>query len=248
MQSKLNQKTNILAITTAGVLATVGLAYAAIPSSDGVIHSCYNAGSNSSGQLRVVDSEAGAKCAKNEKVLDFNQKGPKGDKGDKGDACLSSDPACVGPRGPAGKDGADGTAGLNGKDGVDGKDGAPGPAGATSDAWVAAVGFVNITTDRMVLQKAVPAGNYIISFVATLFNGDSDSQTTGCRLINNGDETLVRLDGSTSASEEESYLQDINIETALRAGQPTTLQINCGGYGVAVRRAVLTARTVGTIH
>ena len=28
--------------------------------------------------------------------------GPKGDKGDKGDACLSSDPACIGPAGPAG--------------------------------------------------------------------------------------------------------------------------------------------------
>jgi hypothetical protein len=81
MTPKLNHKTNILAITTAGVLATVGIAYAAIPSADGVIHGCYDANSPARGQLRVIDTDAGAKCSKTEKVLDFNQKGPKGDTG-----------------------------------------------------------------------------------------------------------------------------------------------------------------------
>jgi hypothetical protein len=68
----------------AQVVAASGAAYAAIPSADGVIHGCYNASSNPSGQLRVIDAEAGAKCGKNEKVLDFNQRGPKGDTGPQG--------------------------------------------------------------------------------------------------------------------------------------------------------------------
>lgn len=61
-------------IAALGVLAAVGVGYAAIPSGDGVIHSCYNASSHPSGQLRVIDQEAGAKCSKNEKALAFNQK------------------------------------------------------------------------------------------------------------------------------------------------------------------------------
>ena len=62
--------------------AAAGAAYATIPDGGGVIHACYNAGSNPSGNLRVIDSEAGAKCSKNEKALDWNQQGIKGDKGD----------------------------------------------------------------------------------------------------------------------------------------------------------------------
>jgi hypothetical protein len=49
-----------------------------------VIHACYNASSNPSGSLRVIDAEAGAKCAKNEKPLDFNQTGPQGPQGPAG--------------------------------------------------------------------------------------------------------------------------------------------------------------------
>lgn len=56
----------------------VGIAAGTIPGSDGVIHGCYNTGSNPSGQVRVVDAAAGGKCTKNEKSLDFNQTGPRG--------------------------------------------------------------------------------------------------------------------------------------------------------------------------
>ena len=71
----------VLALAVLGVLAAVGIGYAAIPSSDGVIHGCLNTSSNPSGALRVIDTDAGAKCAKNEKALNFNQQGPKGDPG-----------------------------------------------------------------------------------------------------------------------------------------------------------------------
>jgi hypothetical protein len=127
MQARLSRRSSIIAVTVAGVLMAVGVAYATIPGGDGVIHACYNATANPSGGLRVIDAGAGIKCAKNEKALDFNQQGPKGDQGVKGDPCLSSEPACVGPRGPAGIDGADGT---------NGAPGAAGPAGV-SDAYIA---------------------------------------------------------------------------------------------------------------
>ena len=78
-------------------VALSGAAYAAVPSTDGVIHSCYNASSNPSGQLRVIDAEAVGKCSKNEKALDFNQRGPKGDTGDTGPIGATSTGAAGAP-------------------------------------------------------------------------------------------------------------------------------------------------------
>jgi hypothetical protein len=98
-----------------------GSGYAAIPSADGVIHSCYNASSNPSGQLRVIDQEAGAKCSKNEKALSFNQKGPKGDPGPQG------------PHGPKGDTGATGAKGDPGSQGEPGPAGPQGPKGDKGD-------------------------------------------------------------------------------------------------------------------
>jgi len=45
-----------------------------------VISGCYNTASNPSGQLRVIDTQAGGKCAKNEQALSWNQQGPKATK------------------------------------------------------------------------------------------------------------------------------------------------------------------------
>src|SRR5215208_7819537 len=110
MKGKLTRRINIAVIATLGVLAAVGAGYAAIPSADGVIHSCYNASSNPSGQLRVIDAEAGAKCAKNEKALDFNQKGPKGDAGPQGPQGPKGETGATGPSGPQGAAGPQGPA------------------------------------------------------------------------------------------------------------------------------------------
>lgn len=221
-----------------------GIVYASVPSPDGVIHSCYNANGNPAGSLRVIDVEKGQTCAKNEKPLNFNQTGPQGPQGPSG---------LQGPKGDSGDQGIQGETGATGVTGATGPMGASGPTGpagpvSLGDAWVATAGSTNITGDQLVLQKTVPAGNYIISFVASLFNGDHSSQTAGCRLVNNGDETLVRLGGSSTASEEETFLLDINLETAIRAGATTTLQVNCGGHNVVLSRAVLTATAVGAIH
>lgn len=221
-----------------------GIAYAGVPGPDGVIHSCYNSNGNPAGSLRVIDVEKGQTCAKNETQLNFNQTGPQGPQGLQGP---KGDTGDQGIRGVQGETGATGATGATGPAGASGPTGPAGPV-SLGDAWVATAGSTNITGDQPVLQKTVPAGNYIISFVASLFNGDHSSQTAGCRLVNNGDETLVRLGGSSTASEEETYMLDINLETALRAGATTTLQVNCGGHNVVLSRAVLTATAVGTIH
>jgi len=102
MRAKLTRRGSIGVIALSGTLAAVGVGYAAIPGSDGVIHSCYNASSNPSGQLRVIDAEAGSKCSKNEKALDFNQRGLKGDTG------------ATGATGATGSTGAAGAPGVSG--------------------------------------------------------------------------------------------------------------------------------------
>jgi hypothetical protein len=71
-------------ISIAGVCLVIGLvlggiAYAAIPDSDGVIHGCYG---NSNGQLRVIDE--GHTCKNNETALDWNNQGAQGDPGEPG--------------------------------------------------------------------------------------------------------------------------------------------------------------------
>ena len=48
-----------------GILAIGGsVALATIPGSGGAISACYNTGSNPSGQLRVIDADAGVTCSK----------------------------------------------------------------------------------------------------------------------------------------------------------------------------------------
>ena len=104
-----------VASTLALVLAMGGGAYAAIgPVQNGVIHSCF---SRHTGALRVVN--AGARCRRQERALNFNQQGPVGPSG------------LTGPAGPVGLTGA---AGKTGKTGATGKTGPAGATGATGAA------------------------------------------------------------------------------------------------------------------
>jgi hypothetical protein len=67
--------TAIVALGVAG-----GIAYAGIPGGNGVISGCYA----KSGALRVIDSEAGAKCSALQKPISWNQQGPQGQPGSPG--------------------------------------------------------------------------------------------------------------------------------------------------------------------
>jgi hypothetical protein len=84
---------------TAGALVVLmlllgaGIAYAAIPDDNGVIHGCYT---NRGGILSVIDPSAGQHCSALQTPIDWNQQGPKGDTGPQGP---QGDP---GPQGPPG--------------------------------------------------------------------------------------------------------------------------------------------------
>ena len=66
----------VFALTSATILLTAIIAFAAIPGPNGVISSCYH---KNDGTLRVIDSNA--QCKSNEEPLSFNQTGPQGPPG-----------------------------------------------------------------------------------------------------------------------------------------------------------------------
>jgi hypothetical protein len=75
-------RTLLVAGTATAALATlVGDAAASIPDSNGHIHGCYLA---KSGFLRVIDTDAGQACLKNEVALTWNQAGTQGPPGPSG--------------------------------------------------------------------------------------------------------------------------------------------------------------------
>lgn len=186
----------VLAIVTVACLAA-GAAYAAIPDGNGVIHACYNSGSNPSGQLRVIDTAGGGKCSKNEKALDFNQTGPRGPVGPQGATGATGtqgQAGVAGAAGPAGPTGAQGVAGPAGPAGPPGAQGAPGAAGIST----ATFGFGGETevegddTLTKVASKNLGAGAWAI--VATVnsssyfpFGGDGVNADFGCQLRNGSD-------------------------------------------------------------
>lgn len=81
------------------MIATSGVAVAAIPSSSGVVNACY---SKRTGTVRVVDKAKKQKCRKGEKALSWSQKGPGGASGARG---------ATGAQGPQGPPGDPGTTG-----------------------------------------------------------------------------------------------------------------------------------------
>jgi hypothetical protein len=86
----------VAVLGAAAVLAAAsGIAYAAIPGSDGVIHGCVN----SSGAVRVIDPGAGGSCSSGESALNWNLTGAKGATG------LQGAPGPPGNPGPAGSSG-----------------------------------------------------------------------------------------------------------------------------------------------
>ena len=93
-----------------------------------VVHACAG---KKDGRLRTVD--AGSKCKRNERALQWNVQGPAGPAGAQGPAGSAGPigPAgAVGPAGPVGAAGPAGPAGSAGERGVQGPAGPQGPAGA----------------------------------------------------------------------------------------------------------------------
>ena len=109
------------------LVVSVGVAYAAIPGSSGVINGCYSGGQ---GQLRVIDTEKGETCKNNETAISWNQKGVQGEAGAPGPTGPAGPPGPPGPPGPQGPVGPEGPKGDQGEPGAKGDTGDPGPQGS----------------------------------------------------------------------------------------------------------------------
>jgi hypothetical protein len=241
---RIKRRTGILALGLLAVLAVVGVGYAAIPSGDGVIHSCYNASSNPSGQLRVIDTEAGAKCAKNEKALNFNQTGPQGPQGIQG---IQGPQGVKGDTGLTGPQGIQGERGPQGFTGAQGVPGPPGPAGSSARPLYSVNPFERCcignggreTVEVAALDLA--AGRWAIEAGFAVSNGDDAIQDNSCEF--RGDPPLFVTDGASIrhfvlAGHESSYM---SLAIAVTLNAPTHVTVHCNGFVLSVYNGNLSA-------
>ena len=157
------------------VLVGGGVAYSAIPSAGGVISGCYN---DKSGQLRVVDVDAGQSCGRNEVAVSWNQTGapgpqgpagppgpvgPAGPQGPVGPAGPLGPVGPGGPVGPAGPVGPLGPVGPIGPVGAQGPQGPPGPAGPGATYRILQGEHVARSHGVSGVAVACPAGDWAIS-------------------------------------------------------------------------------------
>ena len=135
------KRSNRLAAAAGALAATAlagGVAWATIPTANGVINACYRVSEDDQkGQVRVVSDPAA--CRNNEAPISWNRTGPQGQpgpqgeqglQGPKGDTGAPGPPGADGQQGPKGDTGAQGPKGDTGADGAQGPPGPPGQAGA----------------------------------------------------------------------------------------------------------------------
>ncbi len=118
------------ALSLAGPLS--GAAHADIPGANGVYTGCY---SRITGNLRVIDFEAGQRCRTllGENTVTWNQTGPKGATGATGATGSTGAAGATGATGATGNTGAPGATGATGATGNTGAPGATGATGATGN-------------------------------------------------------------------------------------------------------------------
>jgi hypothetical protein len=209
---------SLAAVVFAALVASVGVGYAAIPGAGGVIHACYNDKLNPSGMLRVIDAEAGMKCAKNEKLLVFNQTGPQGPVGPQGSA------------GPAGPQGEPGPAGPAGPQGEPGPVGPAGPAGISTATFAFTTAPVIIRENMTkVLSKNLPAGSWALVATANIsspgpITGSDWIRTTRCEL-RSGASVIGSASDRRSIVELDDVLRSLSMNggAALPAGGEVSL-------------------------
>jgi collagen triple helix repeat protein len=129
-KTALSRRTLVAGATVLAVTVGAGIAYASIPSTNGVINGCYE---KRTGILRVIDSDAGKTCLSFETPISWNQQGPKGEAGPAGPAGPKGDAGSRGENGAAGQKGDPGDQGPAGATGADGAAGPIGPAGPKGD-------------------------------------------------------------------------------------------------------------------
>ena len=111
MKMLTGRRLGLLGLVVGVGVAVAGIAYAAIPDSNGVIHGCYN---SDNGALRVFGkSKDYQQCNANEKALDWSQTGPTGPTGATGATGPTGATGATGPTGPTGSQGPGATSGRS---------------------------------------------------------------------------------------------------------------------------------------
>lgn len=173
------------------VVASSGIAYAAIPAGDGSISGCYKP---SNGDLRVID--AAATCSKGETPLAWNQRGPKGDTGAAGATGAAGPAGPKGDSGPQGPKGDSGPQGPKGDTGPQGETGPAGPAALPEVLYASLEGEVKLGEDYApVIEIKLPAGTFMLDgyVQGVAFEADADAS---CILRDSRDFSIGLLPGA----------------------------------------------------
>jgi hypothetical protein len=219
----------IALVVAVGGLAAGGIAWAAIPDSNGVIHGCYQA---SSGTLRVIGTNptvGGGKCAGNEIALNWNQTGPKG---------------------PTGAKGATGAEGPTGPKGATGPDGPTGPTGqrGPSDAWDTR-NFLTVPiprhVDTVVGSLALPAGKFLVSGKTSMQDTEAGSDFS-CALV--APPVAFDLTVATSTAGFQNLVLPLQGTVTLFSSQTVFLSCSSGGYFTRATFTHMDAIEVATVH
>jgi hypothetical protein len=151
----LRARWRLLAFATGAMLVvSAGVAYAAIPDSNGVIHGCIKKSGGDDddgggkGSLRVIDTAKGESCKRKETALKWNQTGPAG------------------------------TPGQDGEDGEDGEDGQD----AHEEYGVATVNVTRGTTTSIWARYSTELGSPVGDTTSGTFRFTCDPDQAPCKV------------------------------------------------------------------
>lgn len=221
----------IVAMSIVALGFAAGIAYAAIPDSNGIVHLCID----KYGSVRAVDPSGPnhSHCKKTEHAVAINQHGQPGPAGLQG----PSGPA--GAKGDAGASGPSGPAGAKGDMGSQGPKGDSGPAGSSA-IWanIRSDGFLRQHTADVTAASEVRTGVYRVTFtrdVTTCAVNVTSSQYLGAGIIGVNAATTdppdlshdffsVVLDVGTTNS---MVIGERNAATRALEEGPFTITVNC---------------------
>lgn len=118
-------------VASVALFAALGGVAWATASGGRVIHGCYSTKAHNGASRGTLLVRTGRRCARGERSLSWNVRGPSGPRGDAGTAGATGKTGAEGATGATGVTGATGSTGATGAAGTTGSTGATGPSGAS---------------------------------------------------------------------------------------------------------------------
>lgn len=218
----MRRRLSIVIVVAAGVLGVASVVEASIPSSNGVIHGCYQFSPPTTGKgvVRVINADVGEQCRFNEHPLDWNVRGVTGAIGPTG---ITGPTGPTGPRGPSGPTGAKGHTGATGL---------IGPGGPETDppTLITRVNFAIVPVYPALDKIATlspPPGHWLINIAGEgrVAGGSGDALDTSCSLFKNGSGgTLL---SESWAQDDDGLSGDVAIREVVIASGNDTFDLYC---------------------